>query len=128
MSVMLRVVSGLALLALVSAVAFGGHLYIAERLVFDPGLAGAARVTALAIIGGGFACLLATPFVERLVPAPWSRIVTWPGSIWMGVAFLSLVVLGSVDLLRWIAGGVAYAAGNTLADTEYSARLQALGS
>ncbi|HTO52490.1 MAG TPA: metallophosphoesterase [Myxococcota bacterium] len=128
MTVVLRVLTGLLLLVLVSAVVFGGHLYIAERLVFDPGLGGAARVTALALIGTGFACLLAAPFVERLVPAPWSRIVTWPGSIWMGVAFLSLVVLGAGDLLHWVAGGVAYAAGNALPETESSARVQAFAS
>ena len=96
----------------------GGHLYIAQRLVFDPGLAGPARALALGAIGFGFACLLLQPFAERLVRPPWNRWIGWPASIWMGVAFLFLVVLGAGDALRWIAGGVAYAAGNELPSFE----------
>jgi uncharacterized protein len=120
-----RVLAGLLFLAIVATVLVGGHLYIAQRFVFDPGLAGAARVTGLGAIGLGFACLIAQPFAERLIRPPWSRLVGWPASVWMGVAFLSLVVLAVGDAARWIAGGAAYAAGNELPPFETSARVQA---
>jgi predicted MPP superfamily phosphohydrolase len=120
-----RILAGLLFLAIAATVLVGGHLYIAQRLVFDPGLTGAARVTALCVIALGFVSLFAQPVAERLVRPPWNRLVGWPASIWMGVAFLSLVVLGAGDAARWIAGGVAYAAGNDLPSFETSARVQA---
>ena len=125
MSLAKRILAGLLFLAIAMTVVVGGHLYIAQRLVFDPELEGAARVTALSAIAFGFVCLFAQPFAERLVRPPWNRLVGWPASIWMGVAFLFLVVLGAGDALRWILGGVAYAAGNELPPFETSARVQA---
>src|SRR5262249_13459179 len=120
-----RILAGLLFLAVATTVVLGGHWYIAQRFVFDPGLTGLARVTALGAIGLGFVCLFAQPFAERLVRPPWNRLVGWPASIWMGFAFLSLVVLGAGDAARWIVGGVAYAAGNELPSYETSARVQA---
>ena len=120
-----RVLAGLLFLAVAATVLIGGHAYIAQRLVFDPGLRGSARELALGAIAFGFASLIAQPFAERLVRPPWNRIVAWPASIWMGVAFLFLVVLGAGDALRWLAGGVAYAAGNDLPAFETTARVQA---
>ncbi|HKC49532.1 MAG TPA: metallophosphoesterase [Myxococcota bacterium] len=125
MSLAKRVLAGMLILVVAATVLFGGHFYIAQRLVFDPDLEGAARLAALAAIGSGFACLLLQPFAERLVAPPWNRLVAWPASIWMGVAFLFLLVLGAGDALRWIAGGVAHAAGNDMPAFETSARLQA---
>jgi hypothetical protein len=125
MSLAKRVLAGMLFLAVAIFVVLGGHLYIAQRLVFDPDLQGAARALALGAIAFGFACLLLQPFAERLVRPPWNRLVGWPASIWMGVAFLLLLVLGAGDLLRFLAGGVAYAAGNQLPAFETSARVQA---
>ena len=123
-----RILAGLLFVAIAATVVVGGHLYIAQRFVFDPGLSGAAKATALGAIAFGFACLIAQPFAERLVRPPWNRLVGWPASIWMGLAFLSLVVLGAGDAARWIAGGVAYAAGNELPAFETSARVEAVAS
>jgi len=128
MSLVQRVFAGMLFLTVAAAVLLGGHFYIAQRLVFDPDLQGAARAAALGSIGFGLACLLLQPFAERLVAPPWNRLVGWPASIWMGAAFLFLVVLGAGDALRWIAGGVAYAAGNDLPTFETSARVQAVVS
>jgi hypothetical protein len=125
MTTVRRILAGLLFLTLASAVLFGGHFYLAERLVFDPGLEGAPRALALGAILFGFACLILQPFAERLVRPPWNRLVGWPASIWMGTAFLFLIVLAAGDLLRFLAGGVAYAAGNELVGSETSARLQA---
>ncbi|MFI5315240.1 MAG: metallophosphoesterase [Myxococcota bacterium] len=124
MSLAKRVLAGLLFLSIAAAVVVGGHLYIAQRLVLDPDLHGAARALGLGAVCLGFASLIAQPFAERLVRPPWNRIVGWPASIWMGVAFLCLLVLGAGDLLRWLAGGVAYAAGNDL-PVETTARVQA---
>ncbi len=125
MSTLKRILAGLSFLCVASTVLIGGHWYLAKRLVLDPDLRGAARLLGLAAIGFGFACLLLQPFAERLVRPPWNRLVGWPASIWMGVAFLFLVVLGAGDLLHFLAGGVAYAAGNDLLPFEAAARVQA---
>jgi len=120
-----RILAGLVFLTIAATVVVGGHLYIAQRFVFDPELSGAARVTALGAIALGFVSLFAQPLAERLVRPPWNRLVGWPASVWMGVAFLSLVVLAAGDAARWIAGGVAYAAGDELPSFQASARVQA---
>ena len=120
-----RILAGLVFLTLAAGVVVGGHLYIAQRLVFDPGLTGAARALGLGAIAFGFTVLIAQPFGERLVRPPWSRLIGWPASIWMGVAWLFLVVLAATDLLRWVGGGVAYAAGGALLPFESGARTQA---
>lgn len=125
MSTLKRVLLGLMFLTIASAVLLGGHFYLAKRLVLDPNLPAGWRALGLGAIGFGFACLLLQPFAERLVRPPWNRLVGWPASIWMGVAFLFLVVLGAGDLLSLFVGGVAYAAGNDLPAFETSARLQA---
>ncbi|HUK63234.1 MAG TPA: metallophosphoesterase, partial [Dongiaceae bacterium] len=123
-----RLLAGLLFLSIVSLVLVGGHFYIAQRMVFDPGLEGTARVTALWAIGLGFVLMLASPFVERVTGPPWSRLVGWPASIWMGVAFLFVVTLGAGDLMRWVMGSVAYAAGNSAPGFDAAARAQALGT
>jgi len=120
-----RILAGLVFLSLAATVVVGGHLYIAERLVFDPDLQGAARALALGAIAFGFATLIAQPFGERLIRPPWNRLIGWPASIWMGTAWLLLVTLAATDLLRWVLGGVAYAAGGSLPAAEAGARAQA---
>jgi uncharacterized protein len=120
-----RILAGLLFLTLAAGVVVGGHLYIAQRMVFDPGLSGVARTLGLGAIAFGFTVLIAQPFAERLVRPPWNRLIGWPASIWMGVAFLFLITLAATDLLRWVGGGVAYAAGGALLPFESGARTQA---
>ncbi len=125
MSTARRVVAGFTFLAIALSVLFGGHYYVALRLVLDPELREPARGIALAVIGLGLFSLFAQPFAERLIAPPWNRLVGWPASLWMGVAFLFLITLAAGDLLHFLAGGVAYAAGGSLPDPTASARAQA---
>jgi hypothetical protein len=125
MSGPLRILAGLLFASLAIAILLGGHGYIAQRLVLDAELAEPARSLLLGAIALGLVSLVAQPFAERLVAPPWNRVVAWPASLWMGFAFLLLVALAAGDLLRFLAGGVAYAAGESLPDTAFAARAQA---
>ncbi len=125
MSTAARILAGLAFLAIALTVLIGGHGYIAQRLVLDPGIAPPASGLLLGVIYLGLASLVAQPIAERLVAPPWNRIVGWPASLWMGTAFLLLVTLAAGDLLRFLAGGVAYAAGGDLPDAPAASRAQA---
>ena len=125
MSTPARVLAGIAFLAVALGILLGGHGYSAQRLVLDPGIAEPARSVLLGVIYLGLASLVAQPIAERLIAPPWNRLVGWPASLWMGTAFLLLVALGAGDLLRFLAGGVAYAAGGGLPDATAAARAQA---
>ncbi|MEX2206875.1 MAG: metallophosphoesterase [Myxococcota bacterium] len=117
-----RLLAGIAFLTIALTVLLGGHAYLAQRLVFDPEVASPLRGFALGLIGLGLATLVAQPIAERVIAPPWNRIVGWPASLWMGIAFLLLITLAASDLLRFLAGGVAYAAGGALPDAASSAR------
>jgi hypothetical protein len=120
-----RLLAGIAFLAIALTVLLGGHAYLAQRLVFDPEVASPLRELGLGVIALGLFSLVAQPIAERAIAPPWNRIVGWPASLWMGIAFLLLVMLAASDLLRFLAGGVAYAAGGDLPDATSSARAQA---
>jgi predicted MPP superfamily phosphohydrolase len=94
------------------AIAFlvGAHLYLAQRLVLDPGLSGAWRTLGLSVIALLGASLVLQPLGERLLRPPASRAISWPASLWMGFAFLALVQLLATDLLLWLGGDAALAA------------------
>jgi predicted MPP superfamily phosphohydrolase len=80
------------------------HLYVARRLVLDPGLAEPWRslaLTALAVAGG---LLVAQPLLERRLRPPWLRRMAWPGLLWLGVLWLLLVALLATDALVWLLG------------------------
>jgi len=104
----------LALLLVTSAVSgllFGLHYYIARRLIVDsqmPDPWRAGSFAALALLG---LSLVAQPVAERFVSRRFARFVAWPASIWMGFAFYLLVLLAATDLVWWISGGPAHAAG-----------------
>jgi len=121
----LRILAGLLFVSIALAILLGGHSYFAQRLVLDPEIAEPARSILLVAIAGGLVSLIAQPIAERLVAPPWNRLVAWPASLWMGFAFLMLVGLAAGDLLRFLAGGVAYAAGEALPDFTFAARAQA---
>ncbi len=123
-----RLLAGSAFLAIALTILLGGHAYLAQRLVFDPEVAPPLRGLALGVIGLGLVSLVAQPIAERLIAPPWNRIVGWPASLWMGIAFIALIALGAGDLLRFLAGGVAFAAGGDLPDSASSARAQAAGT
>jgi predicted MPP superfamily phosphohydrolase len=125
MSSLTRLLAGTAFVVIALAILLGGHFYIAQRLVLDPELPSPWRGIALGAIGLGLISLLVQPIAERMIRPPWNRIVGWPASLWMGFAFLFLLVLAAGDLLHALAGGVAWAAGSELPDTAHAARAQA---
>jgi hypothetical protein len=106
------------------AVLAGGHYYIARRLVLDPGLPEPWRGLALGALTVLAVLLVFNPVAERLLGPPASRLIAWPASLWMGLAFLLLVLLGASDLVLGLGGAAAHAAGAVLpaADTAAAAR------
>jgi predicted MPP superfamily phosphohydrolase len=108
---MRRILLGLVFLLGLLGVVAGLHRYLIERLVFDAGLEGAARTVAAGVIVALGALLVAFPVAERGLGAARVRWLAWPASIWMGFAFLLVVLLGVTDLGLWLAGGAAAAAG-----------------
>src|SRR5215475_3143779 len=88
----------------------GTHTYLARRLVLDPGLPEPWRALALAAIALLGASVVLQPIAERRFPRPLARLVAWPASLWMGLAFLLLVQLFATDALLALAGAAAQAA------------------
>lgn len=78
-------------IAVLLAVLVGGHLYLAERLVWAPALPAPWRGAALLVLVLGAASLLLQPIAERTLPRRAGRWVAWPASLWMGAAFFLLV-------------------------------------
>jgi predicted MPP superfamily phosphohydrolase len=113
--------------AAVSGLLAGLHYYIARRLVLDPGLPGPWRDGLLAAIAVLALSLVAQPFGERLLRPPLSRVVSWPASLWMGFAFLTVLLLAATDALLWIGGSAAFAAPEVFAPAERVASLRAAG-
>ncbi len=86
------------------------HLYIARRLVIDPGIAGPWRGLLFGALLVLFVSLLLQPLAERTLRPPQARLVAWPAALWMGFAFLILMQLFVTDALLWLAGSTALAA------------------
>jgi hypothetical protein len=87
-----------------------GHVYLATRLVLDPGLAEPARSAALVAIGLLGLTLVLQPIGERRLPHARARWLAWPASLWMGLLFLLLVLMLASDALLWLAVSPASAA------------------
>lgn len=96
-------------LSVAFGILFGSHYYIARRLVLDPGLPDPWRGVGLALVALAAASLVATPICERTLPPAWSRAVAWPASLWMGVGFWLLILLGFTDVLLGISGAASAA-------------------
>ncbi len=108
-------------LLLASGFLVGAHLYLARRLVIEPGVPEPWRGLLLGLIAALGATLVLQPFGERLLRPPLSRVIAWPASLWMGFAFLLLWLLAASDLLLWLAGGAAWAAPDPLHATSSAA-------
>jgi predicted MPP superfamily phosphohydrolase len=108
---MRRVVLGLVFVTVILGVVLGLHRYLLERLVFDAGLQGAPRAAAVGAIVTLGGLLVGFPIAERWLGAARVRWLAWPASIWMGLAFLLVVLFAATDLALWLAGGAAVAAG-----------------
>jgi predicted MPP superfamily phosphohydrolase len=98
------------LLLAASAFLVGCHVYLAKRLVLDPGLVHPWRGLALGALCALGASLVLQPLAERRLGPARARLLAWPAALWMGFAFLLLIGLLVSDLALWLAGGVAVAA------------------
>jgi hypothetical protein len=98
------------LLALASGVLLGGHLYLLDRLVFDPQLSPPWSTLACAAVVALALSIVAEPIAGRLLPPRFVRLVAWPAALWMGFAFLLLLLLLASDAALWLAGSPALAA------------------
>ena len=108
-----RILAASAALAVALALLAGTHYYLARRLVLDAGIAEPLRSVLLVAIGALAALLILGMVSGRLLPRRWSRVLSLPGTLWMGFLFLFLVALLVSDALLVLAAGVAQAAGGT---------------
>ncbi|UCE88022.1 MAG: metallophosphoesterase [Deltaproteobacteria bacterium] len=106
---MRRILAGILFLCVLLATVVGLHLYIARRLVFDTQLASPFREASLVALAALFATLFVQPIGERLVRPPLARVISWPASLWMGFAFLLVVLLAATDLLLVLLGAAGVA-------------------
>jgi predicted MPP superfamily phosphohydrolase len=108
------------LLLVAASLLVGTHAYLAQRLVLEPGLSPPWRGVLLGLVAGLGASLVLQPLAER-GPAPrLGHVLAWPASLWMGLAFLLLLLLGVSDVALWLLGSAALAASGTV-DAEASA-------
>ena len=124
---MRRIAAVAAFATVLLSVVVGGHFYIARRLVLDPGLPEPWRALALGGIGALGATLFLQPFGERLLRRPLARLIAWPASLWMGLAFLLVLLLGATDLLLGLGGAAAHAAGAAPLEPRGAAQVRAAG-
>jgi predicted MPP superfamily phosphohydrolase len=93
-----------AFVAVLLLVVLGGHWYLAHRLVVEPALPAPWYGPALALIALACALLIAQPIAERVLPSARARWITWPASLWMGFAFLLLVLSLAADAAQAFLG------------------------
>ena len=96
---MLRILLILPVLAIFFGILGAGHWYLANRLVVAVGLPDGITRMLLFAIAGGAALIVLQPIAERLVRPPWSRVVAWPATLWMGLFFYLFLLTAFSDLL-----------------------------
>jgi hypothetical protein len=126
-TILKRTAAALLVGGIASGLLFGLHYYVARRLIFDPALPEPWRAAALAALVVLGASLVLQPFAERFVRRSVARFVAWPASLWMGFAFYALVLLAATDLVWWLVGGAARAAGEVAAADSTASALRAAG-
>ena len=117
---------GLIFLSILSGVVVGGHLYLAQRLVFDLDLPEPWRGLALFSIAALAASLILEPIAQRTLPRHLGRLVAWPASLWLGFWFLLLLGMWASELVLWLAGTPAQAAVSGVDPATHAARTRAL--
>ncbi len=102
-------------LTVVTAVLVGWHGYLLARLVLAPAWPAPWPAIGTVVVVSGAVSLLLVPVAERVLRPPLSRWIGWPGSLWLGFAFVALTLVALSDLvvlftpadtfvLRWRAG------------------------
>jgi predicted MPP superfamily phosphohydrolase len=120
-----RVLFGLIFLSVLCAVLVGGHLYLVQRLVFDPDLSEPWRSLVLAGIAALAASLVLEPIAQRALPRRMGTVVAWPASLWLGFSFLLLLSLGASEGVVWMLGAPAQAAVDGVDPETQAARTRA---
>ena len=92
-----------ALLLIFGGVVGGGHYYIVQRLVVDTSLSPGLEAVLVWGIGLCAMSLFLQPVGDRLIKPPWSRMIAWPASIWMGLFFYLFLLVSFSDLLIFLA-------------------------
>jgi predicted MPP superfamily phosphohydrolase len=117
--------------AVFAAVLCGGHWYIAERVIVAAGLPAEAERALLVAIALCAATLVAQPIGERLLRPPYSRLIAWPASLWMGLFFYLFLLVAFSDLLLFLVGLLGpkqlHAAAGVPEASHGLARLRAVG-
>jgi uncharacterized protein len=103
------------------------HVYLALRLVIDPGPPPLIRNGLLLLIAALGTTLLLQPVGERTLRPPLARLISWPASLWMGFAFLLLTLLMASDLMWTLLGATTLASATSGAASTAAARGRALG-
>jgi predicted MPP superfamily phosphohydrolase len=101
-----RAAAGITFLVVFLTVAVGLHAYLAERLALAPAWPEPVRAGLLALIGGGFAALLAQAFARRRLGVVW-RALAWTAYAWLGAAFLLFTTTLATDAVLWLLGAAA---------------------
>jgi len=115
---MKRIAMILAILAIAIGILASAHLYLATRLVLDPGLDGSTRSILLWVIAMLGISMVLQPVAERFYRPPALRWLSWIPLLWMGVLLLTVVMLGITDGLLWLLGA---------GPAEGAARIRAVG-
>ena len=103
---MRRWLIGLAVLCVLVAIAVGAHLYVIQRMVVDAGLGAPWAHLAVGAVWAGFAAMALQPIAERTLPRRFARLLSIPGTTWMGLLFWLLLALGTGDLVLGLAGAL----------------------
>lgn len=77
----------------------GLHYYLARRFALDLALAPSLELAIVTLISALGLSILGLPLGEHVVPPPWSRLLTVPPSVWIGVAFLLASFTAISDLV-----------------------------
>lgn len=108
---MIRLLLGLLMFVVMSAVVVGAHLYLYRRLAVDTNLSLSHRRWvrwALIALAGG---LPLTFLLGRFLPTSVGRVVLFPWYVWMGVFFLLFWLLLASDIVRLLWWGSSKALG-----------------
>lgn len=94
-----RVLAGILFLAVSLPTLGYAHVYLARRLFLDPSWDPTFAQTGVVVIAVLGVSMLLVPLAERKLRRPLVSWVAMPGSLWMGLAFLLLVLVGASDVL-----------------------------
>lgn len=124
---MRRILIVLTFVVVLLSVIIGGHIYLALRLVVDPGITPPLRDALFVLIAGLGATLFLQPIGERILRPPLARVISWPASLWMGFAFLLLTLVAVSDATWSLLGATTVASAASGGASTAAARARALG-